>query len=120
MKMFRFIIWLFFIASCSLQQEVTDIIDFNQILEVNMRNNLGDFYLNTEQIVQFKSEMLNFNYEGEQVYKVGGISSEIILKKDTVLLLTNTNGDYAELIVNGESHFYKMNGMNLDNYSKND
>lgn len=120
MRLIIFFISLFCFTSCSTKQDISDLIDFNQIMEVKMNNNSGKFYLNSEQLTQFKSEMLKFGYAGNQQCKVGGISSEIILDKDTVLFLTNTNGEYAELTANGESYTYKMNGMNLDNYLKND
>lgn len=98
---------------------LADFIDLNGIKKAEVSNNYGTFLLNKTQLENLKTALRKLSYEPNQDIKVGAKAVSFTIDEKEYHLAMRTNGEMAELTINGESYVFKTNGLNLDNYQRN-
>ena len=123
-----------FIWEFASKQEPKYFFDFVDVANINnakILNNNGNFHLNKKQLENLKQELSKMTYDSNTEIKAGGKTVTITINNKDYTLATHTNGELAQVtaaiatknksqIGDSEELVFKTNGLNLDNYDKNE
>ena len=100
------------------KKKFSEFVDIEEISNVKMYNNSGEFQLTHKQLEKFKKEVATLTIERGFSAKVGGISMDVTINGVVHTFSTNTHGKYIEIPIDGiEWSYFNTNGINFDNYT---